>query len=79
MKKILIFMATLCMMIVLSVSVYASASERNWCFTDSEFSSLEDMWFLKDDVTINGLTISKGIEVNRSNSKKRNRICVKKF
>lgn len=72
MKKILIFMATLCMMIVLSVSVYASASERTWCFTDSEFSSLEDMWFLKDDVTINGLTISKGIEVNISNSKKRN-------
>lgn len=72
MKKILIFMATLCMMIVLSVSVYASASERTWCFTDSEFSSLEDMWFLKDDVTINGLTISKGVEVNVSNSKKRN-------
>lgn len=72
MKKILIFMATLCMMIVLSVSVYASASERTWCFTDSEFSSLEDMWFLKDDVTINGLTISKGVQVNVSNSKKRN-------
>ncbi len=72
MKKILIFMATLCMMIVLSVSVYASASERTWCFSDSEFSSLENVSYLKDDFTVNGLTISKGVEVNVSNSKKRN-------
>ena len=72
MKKILIFVATLCMMIVLSVSVYASVSERTWCFSDSEFSSLENVSYLKDDFTVNGLTISKGVQVNVSNSKKRN-------
>lgn len=62
MKKLLFILVTVCVIIAGALTVNAdTGSERRWFFMDEEFSGLPTS--LSGDVTVNGLTLSKGLRV----------------